>query len=56
MPTLSFDIPNSDWAVLEEERKREGLRSVRELVIWRLRRSFALPSSPPEPKPEPAAA
>ena len=49
MPTLTFDIPNSEWARLEEMRKQEGLRSVRELIKWRLRQTFDLPSPPYRP-------
>ena len=53
MPTLSYQIPNSDWAVLKEEADREGV-SVRELVKWRIRQVFALPERTLKPTP-PAA-
>ena len=54
MPTLSFEIPNSDWKVLEEEAKLEGVKSVRELVKWRIRTAFNLTPHPLKPTP-PAA-
>jgi len=36
MPTLTFQIPHSDWPRLEAAAKQEGV-SVRTWVQWRLR-------------------
>ncbi len=58
MPTLTFRVPNTEWAKLAEIAQREGC-DVRTLVLWKIRGAFDLPVRPqatPEPEPEQAAA
>jgi hypothetical protein len=57
MPSLNFEIPNSEWAVLEQIAKRERC-SVRTLVLWKLKGAFGFEIKPPQAEldPEPAAA
>jgi len=58
MPSLTFQVPLSEWAVLEEHARREGV-SVRTLVLWKLKGEFGLlpkrPAPPVEPEPQAAA-
>jgi len=57
MPTLSFQVPRSDWARLEENARREGV-SVRSLVLWQIKTANDLLTEPLKPDKvavEPAA-
>ena len=55
MPSLTFQVPLSEWAVLEEHARREGV-SVRTLVLWKLKGEFGLlpkrPAPPVESEPQ----
>ena len=52
MPTLTFRVPNSEWAIIAEVAAQEGV-DVRTLVLWKLKGEFGLPvrATPPRPAP-----
>jgi hypothetical protein len=51
MPTLTFRVPNTEWAVLEEIAEHEGV-DVRTLVLWKLKGEFGFPIRRTPPKAE----